>query len=94
MKLAEVASSVERVQALTMAPVGGKVPGPWCSSRATTRKACADSLLGLEPFLIGPGNWAIGQAFLNAITNVEQGKGVSAKARDAALAGIKTAIGK
>ncbi|MEV4364696.1 hypothetical protein [Nonomuraea sp. NPDC049625] len=51
-------------------------------------------MLGLEPFLVGPGNSAIGQAFLNAITNVEQGKGVSAKARDAALAGIKTAIGK
>ncbi|GGL18331.1 ABC transporter substrate-binding protein [Sphaerisporangium melleum] len=52
-----------------------------------------DSLLGLKPFLIGPDSVAIGTEFLNAITNVEQGKGDPAKAWDAALANIKTAIG-
>ncbi|MFG1707838.1 ABC transporter substrate-binding protein [Nonomuraea sp. M3C6] len=52
------------------------------------------SLLGLKPFLIGPDSSAIGQEFVNAITNVEQGKGDPAKAWDAALANIKTAIGK
>ncbi|MEV0384772.1 ABC transporter substrate-binding protein [Nonomuraea sp. NPDC050643] len=52
------------------------------------------SLLGLKPFRIGPDSSAIGQEFLNAITNVEQGKGDPAKAWETALANIKTAIGK
>jgi len=52
-----------------------------------------DSLLGLKPFLIGPDSSPIGQEFLNAIQNVEQGKGDPAKAWDAALTAIKTAIG-
>ncbi|MEV4175290.1 extracellular solute-binding protein [Nonomuraea sp. NPDC049709] len=63
-------------------------------SDAPTGKIYTDSLLGLKPFLIGPDSSAIGQEFLNAITNVEQGKGDPAKAWDAALANIKTAIGK
>ncbi|MFB4280260.1 extracellular solute-binding protein [Nonomuraea sp. MTCD27] len=62
-------------------------------SDAPTGKIYTDSLLGLKPFLIGPDSSAIGQEFLNAITNVEQGKGDPAKAWDAALANIKTAIG-
>ncbi|MBB6472604.1 ABC transporter substrate-binding protein [Sphaerisporangium rubeum] len=52
-----------------------------------------DSLLGLKPFLIGPDSAVMGQEFLNAITNVEQGKGDPAKAWDAALTAIRTAIG-
>lgn len=52
-----------------------------------------DSLLGLKPFLIGPDSSTIGQEFLNAITNVEQGKGDPAKAFDTAVTNIKTAIG-
>ncbi|MFC4013889.1 ABC transporter substrate-binding protein [Nonomuraea purpurea] len=63
-------------------------------SDAPTGKIYTDSLLGLKPFLIGQDSSAIGQEFLNAITNVEQGKGDAAKAWDAALANIKTAIGK
>jgi cellobiose transport system substrate-binding protein len=61
---------------------------------APVGKIYTDSLLGLKPFLIGPDSAAIGQEFLDAITNVEQGKGDPAKAWDAALANIKTAIGK
>jgi cellobiose transport system substrate-binding protein len=52
-----------------------------------------DSLLGLKPFLIGPDSTTIGTEFTNAITNVEQGKGDPAKAWDAAVTNIKTAIG-
>ncbi|MGW3350824.1 ABC transporter substrate-binding protein [Nonomuraea rubra] len=63
-------------------------------SDAPTGKIYTDSLLGLKPFLIGTDSAAIGQEFLNAITNVEQGKGDPAKAWDSALANIKTAIGK
>ncbi|MEW9555001.1 extracellular solute-binding protein [Nonomuraea sp. NPDC050783] len=63
-------------------------------SDAPIGKIYTDSLLGLKPFLIGPDSAAIGQEFLNAITNVEQGKGDPAKAWDTALANIKTAIGK
>jgi cellobiose transport system substrate-binding protein len=53
-----------------------------------------NSLLALKPFYIGPDSSAIGQEFLNAITNVEQGKGDATKAWSAALGNIKTAIGK
>jgi cellobiose transport system substrate-binding protein len=63
-------------------------------SDAPTGTIYTDSLLGLKPFHIGPDSSAIGQEFLNAIENVEQGKGDAAKAWDAALANIKTAIGK
>jgi cellobiose transport system substrate-binding protein len=63
-------------------------------SDAPTGTIYTNSLLGLKPFYIGPDSSAIGQEFLNAITNVEQGKGDAAKAWDAALANIKTAIGK
>ncbi|MEV1247692.1 ABC transporter substrate-binding protein [Nonomuraea sp. NPDC050022] len=63
-------------------------------SDAPTGTIYTNSLLGLKPFYIGPDSSAIGQELLNAITNVEQGKGDPAKAWDAALANIKTAIGK
>ncbi|TYB57453.1 extracellular solute-binding protein [Nonomuraea sp. PA05] len=63
-------------------------------SDAPIGKIYTDSLLGLKPFLIGPESAAIGQELLNAITNVEQGKGDPATAWDTALANIKTAIGK
>lgn len=63
-------------------------------SDAPIGKIYTDSLLGLKPFLIGQDSSAIGQEFQNALTNVEQGKGDATKAWDAALANIKTAIGK
>jgi cellobiose transport system substrate-binding protein len=63
-------------------------------SNAPTGKIYTDSLLGLKPFYIGPDSSAIGQEFLNAVTNVESGKGDPAKAWDTALQNIKTAIGK
>jgi cellobiose transport system substrate-binding protein len=63
-------------------------------SGAPTGTIYTNSLLGLKPFLIGPDSAAIGQEFLNAITNVEQGKGQPAQAWDAAVKNIKTAIGK
>ncbi|MBP2708447.1 extracellular solute-binding protein [Microbispora sp. RL4-1S] len=62
-------------------------------SDAPIGKIYTDSLLHLKPFLIGPDSAPIGQEFLNAITNVEQGKGDPAGAWNAALAAIKTAIG-
>ncbi|RSM64210.1 ABC transporter substrate-binding protein [Actinoplanes sp. ATCC 53533] len=63
-------------------------------SDAPTGTIYTNSLLGLKPFLIGPDSSAIGSEFLNAITNVEQGKGQPAQAWDAAVKNIKTAIGK
>jgi cellobiose transport system substrate-binding protein len=63
-------------------------------SDAPVGKIYTDSLLGLKPFPIGPDSTPIGQEFINAITNVEQGKGDPTKAWDAALANIKNAIGK
>ncbi len=63
-------------------------------SDAPTGVIYTNSLLGLKPFYIGPDSSAIGQEFQNAITNVEQGKGQSDKAWDAALTNIKTAIGR
>ncbi|MER6824879.1 extracellular solute-binding protein [Streptosporangium sp. NPDC000563] len=62
-------------------------------SGAPIGKIYTDSLLGLKPFLIGPESTTIGTEFTNAITNVEQGKGDPAKAWDAAVTNIKTAIG-
>lgn len=63
-------------------------------SDASTGTIYTNSLLGLKPFYIGPDSSAIGQEFLNAITNVEQGKGDPSTAWDDALKNIKTAIGK
>ncbi|MBB0244274.1 extracellular solute-binding protein [Streptomyces alkaliphilus] len=53
-----------------------------------------DSLLGLEPFLIGPDSATIGNEFLNALTAVEQGGADPDEAWDTALANIRTAIGQ
>jgi cellobiose transport system substrate-binding protein len=53
-----------------------------------------DSLLGLEPFYIGPDSSAIGQEFLNVVTNVEEGDGDPAQAWDTALTNVATAIGQ
>jgi cellobiose transport system substrate-binding protein len=63
-------------------------------SKAPIGKIYTESLLALKPFYVGPDSSAIGQEFLNAITNVEQGKGDASKAWAAALNNIKTAIGK
>ncbi|ONI88896.1 ABC transporter substrate-binding protein [Saccharothrix sp. ALI-22-I] len=63
-------------------------------SDAPTGTIYTSSLLGLKPFVIGPDSSTIGQEFLNAITNVEQGGGDPTKAWDEALKNIKTAIGK
>ena len=62
-------------------------------SDAPTGTIFTDSLLGLKPFYIGPDSSAIGQEFLNSITNVEQADGDPATAWDDALRNIKTAIG-
>ncbi|MEO3810191.1 extracellular solute-binding protein [Sphaerisporangium sp. B11E5] len=53
-----------------------------------------NSLLGLEPFYIGPDSGAIGQELQNALINVEQGKGDPAAAWTSALNNVKTAIGQ
>ena len=63
-------------------------------SDAPTGRIYTDSLLGLKPFYIGPDSAAIGQEFLNAITNVEQSGGDPATAWDDAVRNIKTAIGE
>ncbi|MFC6090158.1 ABC transporter substrate-binding protein [Saccharothrix lopnurensis] len=63
-------------------------------SDAPTGTIYTDSLLGLKPFYIGPDSAAIGQEFLNAITNVEQSGGNPATAWDDAVRNIKTAIGE
>jgi cellobiose transport system substrate-binding protein len=63
-------------------------------SQAPTGQIYTKSLLGLKPFLIGTDSGAIGNEFLNAITNVEQGKGQPDKAWDSAVKNIKTAIGR
>jgi cellobiose transport system substrate-binding protein len=62
-------------------------------SDAPTGKIYTDSLLALKPFVVGPDSSAIGQEFLNAITNVEQGKGGPARAWETALTNIRNAIG-
>ena len=51
------------------------------------------SLTGMKPFYIGSDTAAIGQEFLDALTNVEQGKGDPATAWDTALKNIRNAIG-
>jgi cellobiose transport system substrate-binding protein len=63
-------------------------------SNAPTGIIYTSSLLGLKPFYIGPDSAAIGQEFLNAITNVEQGKGAAGQAWNAALQNIKKSIGQ
>ena len=63
-------------------------------SNAPTGIIYTNSLLGLKPFYIGPDSAAIGQEFLNAITNVEQGKGAANQAWNAALKNIKNSIGQ
>lgn len=63
-------------------------------SNAPTGIIYTDSLLGLKPFYIGPDSGAIGQEFLNAITNVEQGKGAADQAWNTALKNIKNSIGQ
>ncbi|WP_367129404.1 ABC transporter substrate-binding protein [Saccharothrix sp. HUAS TT1] len=63
-------------------------------SDAPTGRIYTDSLLGLKPFYIGPDSAAIGQEFLNAITNVEQSGGDPTTAWDDAVRNIKTAIGE
>jgi cellobiose transport system substrate-binding protein len=63
-------------------------------SDAPIGKIYTDSLLALKPFHIGPDSSVIGQEFVNAITNVEQGKGEAAQAWNAGLTNIKNAIGK
>lgn len=63
-------------------------------SNAPTGAIYTNSLLGLKPFYIGPDSAAIGQEFLNAITNVEQGKGAADQAWNAALTNIKNSIGQ
>ncbi len=63
-------------------------------SNAPTGTIYTNSLLGLKPFYIGPDSAAIGQEFLNAITNVEQGKGAADQAWNAALKNIKNSIGQ
>ena len=52
------------------------------------------SLVGLQPFYIGPDSAAIGEEFLNAIIEVEQGKADPAAAWDTALKNVRNAIGQ
>lgn len=63
-------------------------------SNAPTGTIYTTSLLGLKPFYIGPDTTAIGTEFLNAITNVEQGKGAADQAWNAAMKNIKNSIGQ
>jgi cellobiose transport system substrate-binding protein len=52
------------------------------------------SLLGLEPFHMGPDTGTIGAEFLNALVDVEQAGGDPATAWDRAVGNIRTAIGQ
>jgi cellobiose transport system substrate-binding protein len=63
-------------------------------SDAPTGRIFTDSLIGLEPFRIGPDSAVIGQEFLNALIDVEQGGGDPARAWDQALHNIEIAIGE
>jgi cellobiose transport system substrate-binding protein len=63
-------------------------------SGAPTGQILTQSVLGLKPFRMGPDTATIGQEFLNALTNVEQGSGNPATAWDDAVGNIRTAIGK
>ncbi|UCM91619.1 ABC transporter substrate-binding protein [Streptomyces marincola] len=63
-------------------------------SDAPVGRIYTDSLLGLEPFHIGPDSAPIGQEFLNALTDVEQGSGDPARAWENALRNVEIAIGE
>lgn len=63
-------------------------------SGAPTGKIYTQAVLGLKPFYMGPDTGTIGQEFLNALTNVEQGSGNPATAFDDAVRNVRTAIGK
>ncbi len=63
-------------------------------SNAPTGQVYTDSLLGLEPFHIGPDSAPIGQEFLNALTDVESGSGDPDQAWEKALHNIEIAIGE
>ncbi|MFD5315216.1 ABC transporter substrate-binding protein [Streptomyces sp. NPDC127098] len=63
-------------------------------SDAPVGRVYTDSLLGLRPFPIGRDSSTIGQEFLNAITDVEQGGGDPERAWDRALENIRIAIGR
>jgi cellobiose transport system substrate-binding protein len=63
-------------------------------SGAPTGQIFTQAVLGLKPFHMGPDTATIGQEFLNALTNVEQGSGNPATAWDDAVRNVRTAIGK
>jgi cellobiose transport system substrate-binding protein len=63
-------------------------------SGAASGQIYTKSLLGFQPFYIGPDSAAIGQEFLNAITDVEQGKADPAAAWDTALKNVRNAVGQ
>ncbi|WP_199826181.1 ABC transporter substrate-binding protein [Streptomyces sp. SBT349] len=63
-------------------------------SDAPVGRIYTDSLIGLQPFRIGPDSAIIGQEFLNALIHVEQGGGDPADAWDNALDNIRIAIGE
>jgi cellobiose transport system substrate-binding protein len=63
-------------------------------SGAASGQIYTRSLVGLKPFYIGPDSTTIGQEFLNAITDVEQGKADPAAAWDTALKNVRNAIGQ
>jgi cellobiose transport system substrate-binding protein len=63
-------------------------------SEAPVGRIYTDSLIGLEPFHIGPDSNVIGVEFLNALIDVEQGGGDPAQAWDQALENIEIAIGE
>lgn len=62
-------------------------------SDAPIGRIFTDSLIGLEPFYIGPDSSTIGAEFQNAIVNVENGGGDPDAAYESALANIRTALG-
>jgi cellobiose transport system substrate-binding protein len=63
-------------------------------SNAPVGPLYTESLLELEPFHVGPDSAPIGQEFLNAITDVEQGGADPAEAWETALHNIEIAIGE
>jgi cellobiose transport system substrate-binding protein len=63
-------------------------------SGAPTGQIFTQAVLGLKPFRMGPDTGTIGNEFLNALTNVEQGSGNPATAWDDAVRNVRTAIGK
>ncbi|GAB2892934.1 ABC transporter substrate-binding protein [Streptomyces mayteni] len=63
-------------------------------SDAPVGRLYTESLLGLRPFPVGRDSSTIGQEFLNALTDVEQGGGDPERAWDRALDNIRIAIGR